>query len=63
MSEKTLVIDDAVPYAQEIFSHLGKVITLPGREISNQHLLNADALIVRSRTQVNESLLKDTAVK
>ncbi|QCU90727.1 4-phosphoerythronate dehydrogenase [Thiomicrorhabdus sediminis] len=63
MTKKTLVIDDAVPYAKEIFSHLGEVITLPGRDICNHHLLNADALIVRSRTQVNESLLKNTAVK
>lgn len=58
-----IVIDDAVPYAHEIFSHLGKVITLPGRDIRHEHLVDADALIIRSRTQVNQSLLQNTAVR
>ncbi|QAB14683.1 4-phosphoerythronate dehydrogenase [Hydrogenovibrio thermophilus] len=61
--DKTLVIDDAVPYAQEIFSHLGQVITLPGKEITRDSLKKADALIVRSRTQVNQALLDTTPVK
>jgi erythronate-4-phosphate dehydrogenase len=60
--QKTLIIDDAVPYAHEIFSHLGKVITLPGKEINADSVRHADALIVRSRTQVNESLLKNSSV-
>ncbi len=62
MPQKTLIIDDAVPYAHEIFSHLGKVITLPGKEINADSVQQADALIVRSRTQVNESLLKNSSV-
>lgn len=61
--QKLIVIDDAVPYANEIFSHLGKVVTAPGREIDNSLLLEADALIVRSRTQVNAALLDNTSVK
>jgi len=60
---KKIIIDDAVPYAQEIFSHLGQVTTLPGREIQKHHLLDADALIVRSRTKVNAKLLEETPVK
>ncbi len=60
--KKTIIIDDAVPFAHEMFSHLGEVITLSGREISNADLKPAHALIVRSRTQVNQELLKDTAV-
>ena len=54
---KTIIIDDAVPYAKAIFSHLGNVITLPGKSINAQTVKNADALIVRSRTQVNAELL------
>lgn len=60
---KKIIIDDAVPYAHEMFAHLGEVITLPGREINKRHLQEADALIVRSRTQVNADLLADTPVK
>jgi len=59
---KTIVIDDAVPYAEAIFSHLGKVITLPGKSINAQTVKNADALIVRSRTQVNADLLNGSTI-
>ncbi|WP_178863545.1 4-phosphoerythronate dehydrogenase [Thiomicrorhabdus cannonii] len=58
-----IIIDDAVPYAEAMFSHLGKVTLMPGRDISRQHLMDADALVVRSRTQVNAELLNGTPVK
>jgi len=63
MPQKTLVIDDAVPFAQALFQHLGEVILMPGRDIQPQHLTHADALIVRSRTQVNANLLKNSKVE
>lgn len=59
---KTIIIDDAVPYAKAIFSHLGNVITLPGKSINAQTVKNADALIVRSRTQVNAELLDGSTI-
>ena len=62
MKTKKIIIDDAVPYAQSIFSHLGEVTTLPGKSINAETVKEADALIVRSRTQVNQSLLKDSPV-
>ncbi|GKT12640.1 MAG: erythronate-4-phosphate dehydrogenase [Thiomicrorhabdus sp.] len=62
-AQKTLIIDDAIPYAKQIFSHLGKVITLPGKSIDAQSVKDAYALIVRSRTQVNESLLKGSNIQ
>lgn len=62
-TSKHLIIDDAVPYAEAMYSHLGNVTLLPGREISRHHLLDAHALIVRSRTQVNAQLLHDTPVE
>jgi erythronate-4-phosphate dehydrogenase len=58
-----IIIDDAIPYAEAMFSHLGKITLLPGRDISRQHLMDADALVVRSRTQVNAALLDGTPVK
>lgn len=63
MTKKHILIDDAVPYAKEIFGSLGKVTLMPGREIQRQHLKSVDALIIRSRTQITESLLKDTPVQ
>lgn len=59
---KTIIIDDAVPYAKAIFSHLGNVITLPGKSINAQAVKNADALIVRSRTLVNAELLDGSTI-
>jgi erythronate-4-phosphate dehydrogenase len=57
-----LIIDDAVPFAKEMFSHLGEVVCVPGEEIGLSHARNADALIIRSRTQVNSGLLKGSSV-
>jgi len=62
-TSKTLIIDDAIPYAKQIFSHLGHVITVPGKSIDAETVRTADALIVRSRTQVNEALLKDSTIQ
>ena len=57
-----LMIDDSVWGLNKIFSHFGEVITLPGRQISNQSLQNCDVLIVTSRTRVDEGLLKNSKI-
>ncbi len=43
--------------------NLAKLSLLPGRKLQIQFLKNADILIVRSITNVNEELLKNTTVK
>jgi erythronate-4-phosphate dehydrogenase len=60
---RRIVIDDALPLAQAMFSHLGDLQLLPGRAIDAQTVADADALIVRSRTQVNQALLVNSRVK
>lgn len=60
---KNIIIDDAVPLAQEMFSSLGKVTCIPGKKIQAKHLEKADALIVRSRTEVNQSLIEKSPVQ
>ncbi|WCE28930.1 4-phosphoerythronate dehydrogenase [Vibrio sp. SCSIO 43137] len=52
-----ILIDEAMPYAKQLFSQLGEVITLPGREITADDLQGVDALMIRSVTKVNEQLL------
>lgn len=53
-----IVIDDAVVEAERLFSPYGTPIIVPGRDISvNAH--QADALIIRSRTQITEQLLAE----
>ncbi|MBE0493690.1 MAG: 4-phosphoerythronate dehydrogenase [Thiomicrospira sp.] len=63
MTQKTLIIDDAIPYAQAMFAHLGDVKLVPGRDIDANLVKQADALIVRSRTQVNADLLQNSRVE
>ena len=46
-----------MPYARELFSRLGEVQAVPGRPIPQAALDDADALMVRSVTQVNRDLL------
>jgi len=58
-----LMIDDAVWGFKEIFSDFGEIVTLPGRQIDRQSLLDCDILIVRSRTRVNKELLQGTKVQ
>jgi len=58
-----LMIDDAVWGFEEIFSDFGEIVTLPGRQIDRQSLLDCDILIVRSRTKVNKELLQGTKVQ
>lgn len=59
-----IVIDDKIPYirtaAEKIADH---VVYLKGSEISNQDVMDADALIVRTRTLCNKSLLQDSRVR
>ncbi len=58
-----VICDENITYAEEAFSGLGNLVLLPGRKIKNTHLLDADILIVRSVTNVNEELLKNSSVK
>ena len=58
-----LMIDDAVWGFEGIFSDFGEIVTLPGREIDHESLLDCKILIVRSRTKVNKELLEGTKVQ
>ena len=57
-----IVCASSVLHAREAFSGLGEVQLLPDREIRREHLLDADALVVRSKTIVGPGLLEGTAV-
>ena len=58
-----LVIDDACYAYEEIFSQFGEIHALAGRDINADTLKDADVLIVRSRTQVNQDLLEGSKVR
>lgn len=58
-----ILVDENMPYARELFSRLGEVKAVPGRPIPVAKLDDADALMVRSVTKVNASLLEGKAIK
>lgn len=58
-----LIVDANIPAAERCFGDFGSLTRLPGREISAEHVKDADALIVRSITQVNAALLADSPVR
>lgn len=58
-----ILVDENMPYARELFSRLGEVKAVPGRPIPVAELDDADALMVRSVTKVNEALLAGKPVK
>jgi len=58
-----LVVDENIAFAEEAFSQFGDVLLISGRQITNDILCNADALIVRSITNVDKNLLQSTNIK
>ena len=57
------VIDDVIPRTAALQSLMGDVTILPGRDITPATISDADILLVRSITPVNESLLAGSSVK
>lgn len=58
-----IIVDENVPYGREAFGLLGEVVTMPGRAMSANDVQDADALVVRSITRVNEALLESSNVR
>lgn len=58
-----IVVDENIPMAQRCFGQLAEVVAVPGRDMDPAILKDADALVVRSITKVNEALLSGSSVK
>ncbi|MBE5252276.1 MAG: 4-phosphoerythronate dehydrogenase PdxB [Enterobacterales bacterium endosymbiont of Blomia tropicalis] len=58
-----ILVDENMPYARELFSRTGNVLAVPGRPLPEAGLADADGLMVRSVTNVNEALLAGKPVK
>ncbi len=56
-----ILVDADVPAAEACFGALGEVVRLPGRQITAAALRDIDALVVRSITRVDESLLAEAS--
>jgi len=58
-----VVADDKIPFLKGVLEPYAEVIYLSGNKISKKDLLDADALITRTRTICDENLLSGTKVK
>lgn len=58
-----IIADENMPFVRDWFAPFGIVQTMPGRAIGNDELSNADVLLVRSITQVNQALLEGSRVR
>lgn len=58
-----IVADENMPLVREMFAPYGEVKKFPGRELTSDHVRDADVLLVRSVTKVNEALLKGSKVR
>ncbi len=58
-----IIIDDKIPFIRGAFEEVAEVEYLAGSSISATDVIDADALITRTRTKCNESLLQGSKVK
>ena len=58
-----IVVDDAIPFISGVFEPYADVVYKVGREISREDLLDAQALVIRTRTKCDAALLDGTKVK
>jgi len=58
-----IIVDENISFGKEAFKQFGEVVLINGRKISNAHLKDSDALIVRSITNVNKELLSGAKIK
>jgi len=58
-----IVADENIPFVREAFGSLGQVETLPGRRINPEAVADAEALLVRSVTKVDSTLLEGSKVR
>jgi erythronate-4-phosphate dehydrogenase len=58
-----IVADENIPFVEEAFGTLGEITIVPGREIGPEQVRDADLLLVRSVTRVDERLLEGSRVR
>lgn len=58
-----IVIDKSIPFTEGVFEPYAEVLYRDGPLISHEDIRDADALIIRTRTQCDAQLLDDTNIK
>jgi erythronate-4-phosphate dehydrogenase len=58
-----VVIDSDIPFLRGVLEEHAHVVYREGRTIRREHLLDTDALVIRTRTKCDRSLLEGTRVR
>jgi erythronate-4-phosphate dehydrogenase len=58
-----IIADDKIPFLKGALEPYAEVVYLPGKMIDRKAVMNADALLIRTRTKCTETILKGTSVK
>ena len=58
-----ILVDNNIPFLKGVLDNIVDIKYLSPNKITTQNVQDADALIIRTRTQCNESLLKTSKVK
>ncbi len=58
-----IVADEKIPFLRGVLEPYAEVVYMPGNLIDRDSVMSADALLIRTRTRCDQSLLKGTAVK
>lgn len=59
----SIVADNKVPFLEHVFDGVADVVFMEGADIRKEDMIEADALIIRTRTKCNADLLDGTTVK
>ena len=57
-----IVADKHIPFLEGVFEPYAEVVYIDGRAINHEDIIDADALIIRTRTKCNAALLDGTKV-
>jgi erythronate-4-phosphate dehydrogenase len=58
-----IVADNKIPYLKGLLEPYAEIVYLPGREIRNEDIIDADALLIRTRTRCDRDLLEGSKVR
>jgi erythronate-4-phosphate dehydrogenase len=58
-----IIADDKIPFLKGVLEPYANIEYYPGKDITKEKIIDADALIVRTRTKCNKDLLSGTKIK
>lgn len=63
MSRIKIIADDKIPFLNGVLEPYADIVYLPGNLITHESVMDADALVIRTRTRCDATLLEGTNVR